>query len=220
MDKPTCELQDCGLSRHGRMPWCKKHYNRWRRTGSPEGRAPKLQAEHTTRDDGVITKRCRTCNTARPLDEYGPDGRTFDGLSTQCRDCRNTYLREHNRNRLQQDPEFRAQRSRYWQEFRATRGDEWARQRNRQHKLKLYYGISAEDYDRMLDAQGGRCAICGGTQTEADVRKRHLSVDHCHATGRVRGLLCESCNFGLGKFRDDPALLAAALEYLQRATSA
>lgn len=217
MDKPTCELAECDAQRHGRMPWCKRHYSRWRRTGRPEGRAP--QTQHQRAADGIVTKECRTCKNQQPLDQYPPDGRKFDGLSSQCRECRNAYLREHNRGRLQQDPKFREQRSRYWQEFRASQGDEWARRRNREQKLRLYYGLTVEQYDAMLKAQGGRCAICGGTQGDADVRKAFLSVDHCHVTGRVRGLLCESCNFGLGKFRDDPELLATAIDYLRRTSA-
>lgn len=219
MDKPTCELNDCGLQRHGRMPWCKKHYNRWRRTGDPQGRpAP---AQHVTADDGTVTKECRTCKTQRPIDAYGPDRRLFDGLSRECRDCRNIRLREWSRAKVDQDPAFREKRSQYWQKFRQERGDEWARKRNREHKLQMHYGITVEQYDEMLARQGGRCAICRRTSAEAaDVRKEYgLAVDHCHDTGRVRGLLCSSCNFGLGNFQDSADLLHEAVEYLKRSAS-
>ncbi len=60
----------------------------------------------------------------------------------------------------------------------------------------------------MLEAQGGGCAICG--KPPGDIA---LHVDHCHETGRVRGLLCFSCNAGLGQFRHDPDLLYQAMEY-------
>ena len=77
----------------------------------------------------------------------------------------------------------------------------------------LYYrrtfGISADDFDARLEAQGGGCAICG----ERPARVASLHLDHCHATGAVRGILCLSCNQGLGKFRDDPELLDAAARY-------
>jgi hypothetical protein len=70
------------------------------------------------------------------------------------------------------------------------------------------YGIPREELQRMLDAQQGGCAICG------TVGKR-LTVDHDHASGRVRGLLCESCNFGIGKFYDNADWLRRAAWYIE-----
>jgi hypothetical protein len=74
------------------------------------------------------------------------------------------------------------------------------------------YGLSVEAHDALLEVQGGRCAICKGF----DVTGRRLSVDHDHATGRVRGLLCGSCNRGLGLFKDSEQFLTAACSYLKR----
>jgi hypothetical protein len=221
MEKRTCELDECDSPRHG-LEWCKRHYNRWRRTGNPRGRqaereAQQEAAQHITTDDGTVIKRCRVCKERRPLDQFGPDGRTFDGLSSRCRECRNVYMRENARNRTESDPAFREKRAAYWQTHREGQTDQWARKRNRAYKLKAYYGMTVEQYDELLATQDGRCAICRQTQDEADTRKRNLSVDHCHDSGAIRGLLCESCNIGLGKFRDDPELLEAALNYLTRA---
>ncbi len=70
------------------------------------------------------------------------------------------------------------------------------------------YGITPEVYETMLIEQRGVCAICGG------VDSRKLAVDHCHSTGRVRGLLCGTCNRGLGNFRDSTELLERAKGYL------
>ena len=79
----------------------------------------------------------------------------------------------------------------------------------RGYELKRSYGISVEDYDRMLEKQGGKCAICG------EVDDHHsLAVDHCHETGAVRGLLCSLCNRGLGLFKDRADLLTAAIKHL------
>jgi hypothetical protein len=75
--------------------------------------------------------------------------------------------------------------------------------------LMVRYGITPDDYDRMHREQGGVCAIC----KTAGIRKR-LNVDHCHRTKKVRGLLCDNCNHGLGKFKDDVELLAVAQQYL------
>lgn len=78
------------------------------------------------------------------------------------------------------------------------------------------YGITVDEYDAMLRAQGFACAIC---QSSCGTGRR-LSVDHDHATGRVRGLACHRCNVGLGYFRDRPALLEAAAAYLRRPPAA
>lgn len=73
------------------------------------------------------------------------------------------------------------------------------------------YGISADEYWEIYEFQGGTCAIC---QRATGVRKR-LSVDHCHETGAVRGLLCQKCNRDvLGHLRDDIAAFERAIEYL------
>lgn len=89
----------------------------------------------------------------------------------------------------------------------------------RNANLKHLYGITAEEFDRMEAAQGGACAICGKPETSVSRklgRAFPLSVDHCHATGGVRGLLCRACNNGIGQLRHDPGLLSAAIEYLER----
>lgn len=72
------------------------------------------------------------------------------------------------------------------------------------------YGISHKEYDLMFKSQGGACKIC---RNEFDYR---LHVDHCHNTGKVRGLLCRGCNTGLGHFKDDVQLLREAINYLMR----
>jgi hypothetical protein len=66
-------------------------------------------------------------------------------------------------------------------------------------------------FNEMKKAQRGRCAICRRTS------KRELHIDHCHKTGKVRGLLCSACNPALGAFKDDPKLLMAAVRYLKEA---
>jgi hypothetical protein len=71
------------------------------------------------------------------------------------------------------------------------------------------YGISVEDYDRMLEEQGGTCYICGRAP-----ENRALDIDHCHKSGKVRGLLCSNHNRALGLLGDDPALLLRSIEYL------
>jgi hypothetical protein len=90
-------------------------------------------------------------------------------------------------------------------------------ERNRWYLRK--YGITAEDYDCMLAEQGNVCAICGTDETafaHHTGEKKRLSVDHNHATGRVRGLLCFRCNSTIGRLNEEPALLDKMQAYLSR----
>lgn len=88
----------------------------------------------------------------------------------------------------------------------------------RAERLKTRYGITPADYDRMLAEQGGGCAVCGAV-TDPVEPNRSLAVDHCHATGKVRGVLCTVCNRTIGKFNDDPAVFERFAAYLRRATA-
>ena|SRR5580698_2982676 len=79
------------------------------------------------------------------------------------------------------------------------------------------YGIQPDDYMRMWHEQKGVCALCGGIDVDGKTRRtKCLHVDHCHSTGKVRGLLCHKCNHGLGAFKDDSALMRRAAEYIDR----
>ena len=82
----------------------------------------------------------------------------------------------------------------------------------RAKNLKQNFGISLEEYKQMLQNQNGVCDICG--LVEIAKTKEHLSVDHNHKTGKVRGLLCNRCNVGLGAFGDDVDVMASAISYL------
>lgn len=82
----------------------------------------------------------------------------------------------------------------------------------RKYWLKTKYGMTPEAYDEMLLRQSGLCAICGCGEIARDGRR--LAVDHCHATGAIRGLLCNRCNRGLGLFKDDVTRVRAAADYL------
>lgn len=79
--------------------------------------------------------------------------------------------------------------------------------------LKRMFGITLEQYNALLAKQGGVCAIC--RQPESVERYEYLAVDHDHASGEVRGLLCHNCNTGIGKLQEDVEFLEAAVRYLR-----
>ena len=120
---------------------------------------------------------------------------------------RESWYRNHDSNleKLRErngDPEHLAGRRARYERWRAN--DPRGVQR---HSLKAVYGLSLAQWDRMVIRQLGCCAICGE-------QCRDLHVDHCHATGKIRSLLCQHCNRGLGMFGDDPERLRAAARYL------
>lgn len=93
-------------------------------------------------------------------------------------------------------------------EYRSKNKDVIAAQ-NRWYK----YGVTGDDYSRMLAAQNSTCAICETKEPKGKGSTFH--VDHCHDTGTVRGLLCHHCNTALGGFKDNPTLLRKAASYIE-----
>ncbi len=134
------------------------------------------------------TKQCRLCGEYKSLGEFHKHHSARAGRLNECKSC--TRLRSR---------------------------DSFTRRR---------YGLSQQDYDALYAAQKGMCAICGGEGTAiiagpGSLKRtaRHfplLYVDHDHITGRVRGLLCHSCNSGLGSFKDNVETLSAAIAYLAK----
>lgn len=105
---------------------------------------------------------------------------------------------------------FRARRRTAVDKSRAKKGYNPEEERDR--KLRSTYGITHDEYLQQLEAQDNKCAIC--QSTEAGGRHNTFAVDHDHATGAVRGLLCSNCNLGIGYLQDDVTRLAAAITYL------
>lgn len=89
------------------------------------------------------------------------------------------------------------------------------RRKKRSWMLKKKYNIPLEEYEELLSIQNYKCCICGRSKEE-NVLQKELAVDHCHETNIVRGLLCDYCNVGLGKFKDSEETLIKALAYLKR----
>ena len=133
---------------------------------------------------------CRKCGEDKPPHEYhrrGESGR----LRAECKPCtRTANLERYHNNPKTKEAHHRA---------------------SRKHYLRKLYGLTVADYERMLTDRGHRCDICGNPEP----RDRTLAVDHCHTTGKVRGLLCQACNTAIGKLRDDPTLIRRAAAYVE-----
>lgn len=83
----------------------------------------------------------------------------------------------------------------------------------RRGSLRRKYKMTYEHFERLWEEQSGRCAICTGELSRGTGR---YAVDHCHTSGRIRGLLCSPCNTAIGLLREDPSVFAAALTYLEQ----
>lgn len=186
---PACSVESCDRLSKSRG-YCEPHYNQWRRGADVVGQPIRERRDPKVRNaDGE--KRCRRCDGWKPESAYPFETSAADGLNAQCRSCRSEV---------------------YKQNAEAVR-DSMRRSR---------FGLDRATFDAMFAAQGNVCAICRSN----DPGSSFWAVDHDHACcpssdktcGKcVRGILCRACNQALGNFKDDAAVLAAAIAYLDRA---
>lgn len=146
----------------------------------------------------AASKACNECAETKPLTEFYKHPRMRDGHFNRCKVC------------------DRARARASMQKLREAGGytePKYGRssQYHRRVRLKSKYGITPEEVDAMLDSQGGTCAICG---TDDPGGRGFWNVDHDHDTGKVRGLLCTSCNRGIGLLGDNVDRLMSAAAYL------
>jgi hypothetical protein len=139
----------------------------------------------------------------KPCKRGHATGRYKSGACIEC------TLEQERRRR--DTPDYRKKATAYLRKWRKTENGK--RSRKAVH-FKRSYGITIEQYDEMVRQQGNACAICGRSGN-AEFHGR-LCVDHNHETKKVRGLLCDNCNGGLGKFLDDPSALFRAIIYLRK----
>ncbi len=140
-------------------------------------------------------KACSGCKKLKPIADFYKSKTQPSGYQSYCKKCNLDNL-----NRIY-----------------PLQNIEKRRKNSRKIMLKSKYGLTLEQYENMLNSQGGVCAICSKPETSHSNKKGpvdSLRVDHCHKTGKVRGLLCSECNFGISKFDDSLGLMCLALAYL------
>ncbi len=136
----------------------------------------------------VKQKTCAQCGKLFPISMFTNYAQSSDGKHSWCRDCKQKKACLYN-----------------------ARPDE--QQKIRARNLKRNYGITPQDYDRLYESQKGMCFLCGRAGKRTGLREG-LAVDHNHQTGKIRGLLCNTCNRALGLFREDVTVLQRAVRYL------
>ncbi|HWS47876.1 MAG TPA: endonuclease VII domain-containing protein, partial [Acidimicrobiia bacterium] len=153
----------------------------------------------------------------KPFTDFYANRLGRDGYRPECKAC-NLAARKA---KYAENPAPYIARVKKWQQENADRLNAYRREyrqrperkrADRDAHLRRKYGIGIDEFEALLAAQGGGCAICGAPPPEHG----SLHVDHDHATGAVRGLLCVSCNNALGAFRESHDVLRAAADYLDR----
>lgn len=119
------------------------------------------------------------------------------------------YFKEYHK----ENPRPQSKSSKAWHKEFRERDPKGYRKYMTENQFKSRYGITHEDRDRMIEEQNNKCLICG-VEFGSSRNRTVPNVDHCHSTGKVRGILCNRCNVGLGHFLDDPDLMLKAIEYL------
>ena len=147
-----------------------------------------------------MTGACVICTVSIPYPGRGPRRKLCGAES-----CRLGYNVVKTTEYRKRNPDGVRTTGRRWREANPIAHES---QRRAAH-LRRVYGMSVDDYRVMLTAQGGGCAICGGVG-----KRKWLAVDHCHESGIVRGLLCDTCNLMLGLAKDNPGLLTKAINYI------
>lgn len=132
-------------------------------------------------------KCCPKCGCIKPVADFVKHKNEPEGIGAYCIPCHREYRKQYRL--LHLDAQRKLERDR---------------------RLKDLYGLTPEQKHERIVAQNGKCMICG------DIPEKGLHVDHDHVTGKLRDLLCGKCNKGLGLFQDDPALMRAAAEYVEK----
>jgi len=134
-------------------------------------------------------KTCSMCKEVLEASFFHKNSGRKDGLTERCKSCAKKIANAH---------------------YKANPDHRW------RIEIKRKYGITAVQYYMMLDQQNGSCKICKGVGPGGSGRTSRMAIDHCHETGRVRGILCNRCNRAIGLLGDNTEFLAAAIEYLSR----
>lgn len=173
--------------------WCSTHYQRWHKHGDPLKVMPNL-GNRTPRVIPAV-RTCRFCG-------FVGDKSLFRVNSNRCKPCGNAYKKQWK----ESNPE-KVQAS-------LKRNAEAIRRRELRRRAVRNGGLDPDMVERYYNKHDGTCEICGRKPEDGE---RDLHIDHDHATGAFRGLLCSGCNNGLGRFKDSVETLHAAIRYLQRA---
>ncbi len=173
----------------------------------------------------MLTKICATCKIEKSSDCFHKAKKEKDGLQYRCIGCGKKYHADRYVNQKEkisgQIAAYRAgnkdklnEAGKVWRSKNPDKVKHYQRTTN----LKKNFGLSIADYEKMAEAQNNACAICLTPETfvhKAKGQVARLAVDHCHASGKIRKLLCANCNRALGLFNDNPYIMEFAAKYIR-----
>lgn len=168
-----------------------------------------------------MTRICSKCAKDKPdSDFYKHPSIKPDGIRKYCGDCRKDYRKKAHL----EHPDRNRQIAKAWAAKNRAKLNEQARrnralnkERFKAYAIKSQFGMSPEEWQDIFSRQNGKCAICLLPETsKLRGEVKTLSVDHHHASGKNRGLLCSRCNTGIGKLRDNPEILRSAADYIEK----
>lgn len=152
-------------------------------------------------------KFCIKCREYKTFDDFYKRIANKDGMYSYCKDC----TIESQRDTPEKRKKIRENEIRRYYEYGYTKIPK--KTYNRDIYLKQMFGIDQVFYENLLKSQDNRCGICEVLITS----NKEGNIDHCHTTGKIRGILCPSCNKGLGNFKDNDMLLLKAINYIEEA---
>jgi hypothetical protein len=158
-------------------------------------------------------KQCSKCQEFKEQNHFLKNKKCKSGFANICRKCDSI------RQKIARD-KFKEKNPNKYKEYYREYGKQWRLNNDDQRRDTIYkrlFNITLGDYNEILKKQNNVCAICKKPETSIDKRNnklRGLSVDHCHKTGKVRGLLCRYCNTGIGLLRESQEILNNAITYL------
>ena len=151
-------------------------------------------------------KVCSKCKQEKNINKFYKKKINKDGLTYECNECHKKYYKTYY---LKNKEEINIKRKPYFIEY-AKLNKNKKRKYNKNYHLKRRYGISAIQFEELLKKQNYKCSIC-----KTNLNNIKQCVDHCHTTEQIRGILCDNCNVGLGKFKDNEAIMLNALQYIK-----
>jgi hypothetical protein len=163
-------------------------------------------------------KSCNRCEEQKDISEFYKNSHASDGLKSICKSCTSKKAKEYYDNNPDKIKEL--SRKSYLRDkdiISARSKENWKNNESRRKKNRLKpYNITQEELDLLLLNSDYKCNLCGVSREDHyELYKKDLHIDHCHTTQQVRGILCHSCNLGLGYFKDDKNLLSKAITYLK-----